>query len=625
MTHDPRDIELGAALQELPVPEHRPGFFEALTAEMSDVEVAARPEETKGNIEITTLIPKPKEAPTKPRFAHRWAWAVAAAAVVIVAVGLTAALLPGGEDFVEETLTTVATTATTLPSTPTTSPSGAMSTQAYAEAPSFTGTVQYSYTGAIAWEAIVTIGFAGPMKYETDVAYSIVWEDGLAESFFGDHTRYAADGTSMWRHDNPPGAQAPLFLGEIDIWRHLFFDSEAPGPDWGSICGSLPNILGSETLLGRPVVHLDCGIHELWIDTASGLVLKMSGPVDYLDFAPVVGSSGGFEFTQLEFEPVAAPEHPIPAEEWQRATVFLSQNGEFTYEGPSELRGLTQPVPLGVTFEQEVPSDEAFVAFVVIAQGWTYEEFLEYAAAAGLTFVDLAPPQLPDWVVAAGVAEVDAGVNVATFRIPWLDNGRTVHLLAARTRPDLRIHSPEVRTLAVIEVHLGQTEFEGSYSGPGCGFAPEGLPPDRTMRVTRTPKPDGSGHEYTYEGPAAIAAGEAVFLHRITDSAFIGRDGSSYAALFGFMPGYTWDDLVSSADELGLSSLRAPVAEVYGSWNPPEWVVFDAALETGCEGSFASGILVNLVPGQYVVAADMIPGIYEISPDQVVATFEVTP
>ena len=84
------------------------------------------------------------------------------------------------------------------------------------------------------------------------------------------------------------------------------------------------------------------------------------------------------------------------------------------------------------------------------------------------------------------------------------------------------------------------------------------------------------------------------------------------------------------AGDLNLS-LRDMNGLIYGQnrdrqgWQRPDWIVFDVALETGCNGTFVTGAEVTLVPGHYVIAADVIPGIFEITRGQVVATLEVIP
>jgi len=615
------------------------GYYDAAAEPVTHAEIMARFE--------TDTKQAAAQPPTR-RMRPVWA-AVGAFVIVLLAIGGVPLMLGGGENPVTSTPptsqappppTTIdpALSTTSLPPV-TTIPAGPISAPLYEDAPSFVGTVEYSYEPgtSIGWRATVVVRFSGPMTYEAEVLTNTVWDNASApaESFLAPGTYlFTADGTSMWRQG--PHEETPVFLGGIDIWRHLFFDSGPSDSGWSTVCGAIPATEGTETLLGRTMRHVACDGYEIWVDEASGLILKMSGPPHTFEgLGPGVEEPGGFTFTDLTFGAVPSPGFPIPEGDWQQATVTWTEGSGFEYEGPSELRDLVVPTPFLIVFERDAGPAPAFIAVVEIARGWTLEDFYEYTSAEGLTFADIERTRFPGWVTYAGIAAVDAGESTASARIPWLSSG-IVHLFGFDgSGLGLGIDSAEVDGLGSIEVHIGEDRTEGSYADVTCGFAPQGSP-DRTLLVTSLGA-EGSESGYSYEGPESLTAGSAVFLHRITQA--VGDDGSpSYAALIGFADGYAWEDFVLFAGDLNLVagsgnlSLRDMHGLMYGQgwpsgdgWQRPDWIVFDAALETGCDGTLVTGAEVTLVPGHYVIAADIIPGIFEITRAQVVATLEVTP
>lgn len=265
----------------------------------------------------------------------RWVVAFVAAVVVVALIGGIALLVqsPAGEGPPVVTqqpapTTTISTTTSTTTAPPTTTPTtvpetlpaGPISTPAYAEVASFTGTVHFyehdPALGSAGWKATIEISHAGPLKYEATMSTGGEPYLGAAGS------SYLGDGTVV-RIVQPDGTMGEV-LGAVDNMRSLYYDSEWPSPPWDEICAEGAVSLGSEQLLGRTTSHVACSTssetYELWIDEAAGLVLKMAGPLMIGDYHPTAAPDGGFEFTELVLEPVTIFEPPA---------VPTGQTGEF--------------------------------------------------------------------------------------------------------------------------------------------------------------------------------------------------------------------------------------------------------------------------------------------------------
>ncbi len=114
--NDYRDTALGTALQELPVPEHRAGFWDTVAADLAGLPKTVDQEPNAKPDAPLPHMPREKASPQKIRRFHRWGWAFAAAAMIAIAIGVVAALQlfrgdPG--PMIEDPTTT--TTATTSP------------------------------------------------------------------------------------------------------------------------------------------------------------------------------------------------------------------------------------------------------------------------------------------------------------------------------------------------------------------------------------------------------------------------------------------------------------------------------------------------------------------------------
>jgi hypothetical protein len=86
MTGEARDEVLGAAIRELEVPEHRPGFHAAVEARLRGEAVARVPSPPAGRHR------RPRQPVLRP---GPWAWGLSAAAVIALAVLVVTSTLPG--------------------------------------------------------------------------------------------------------------------------------------------------------------------------------------------------------------------------------------------------------------------------------------------------------------------------------------------------------------------------------------------------------------------------------------------------------------------------------------------------------------------------------------------------
>ncbi len=322
MTHEPRDIELGAALEELPVPTHRPGFFEALTAQMSGevTEVPALAKDHKGGQDMKTLIPKPGKTPPRIRFANRWAWAVAAAALVILAVGVVAVLQPGGGEFVDATPTTGAPTVTTPePAPPTTMlPDGVVDLSGFVfpadRVPSFSATIVYDMN---------PLGVAGSIPAEAQLTVRVLFDDSnnylyevlsAVPATEAMHV-FGAPGLTILRSPDQtwikePGDDPALPAGDLGPVTHLLWNTGYPA--WDEICSAGFEAIGVETVAGRRTTHGRCADlaedYDLWVDTETGIVMRLRGARGGQDQVPVTTREGGFQFIEFELGPVELPQ-----------------------------------------------------------------------------------------------------------------------------------------------------------------------------------------------------------------------------------------------------------------------------------------------------------------------------
>ncbi|MGI9647859.1 MAG: hypothetical protein ACR2OI_05005 [Acidimicrobiia bacterium] len=276
--------------------------------------------ERRGGMQTQT----PRTERTGTRQSSRWRKPVLAFGISLVAILIAAggvALMVGGGDPevadepIPSTTTTMQPTTTTLPNVL----DGRIAAPAYAEVPSFTGTVEYyehDPSLAIAgWRATVEIKHSAPMEYEAEVLV----EEGEFLTLLGTGTVYFGADSENWVIEQ---GDSPAWITgmEVEPFRHLLFDGEGTNAAWDEMCGGTPVELGTETIAGQATTHVSCSTaledYELWIDESTGIVMKMLGPLAPGDMAPYVDRDGGFEFTEIAFGPVAtraAP--PVPADD----------------------------------------------------------------------------------------------------------------------------------------------------------------------------------------------------------------------------------------------------------------------------------------------------------------------
>lgn len=157
--------------------------------------------------------------------------------------------------------------------------------------------------------SIVEVAYGGPAAFRFDVVAAQP-EGWHTHAYGGTYVVWAGErlGTYLAGFEQfnsyVPGE-------DFDPLREL--SSNAPYPNWEEVCergGS--EVLADTQIAGRPAHHLRCGdwrggFWELWIDTETGLLLKIVGSLPQDDFRFGTGPSGGFEVTEIvygsSFEP----------------------------------------------------------------------------------------------------------------------------------------------------------------------------------------------------------------------------------------------------------------------------------------------------------------------------------
>jgi peroxiredoxin len=237
--------------------------------------------------------------------------------VILVAIGSVALFARDGDvaPADEPTATTQALPSTTVQPEVTTVPptSGEpIVAPAYTEMPPFAGVVRYSEhnpdLGEPGWQATVELAYAGPLQYEA----TVIEESGERLALMGPGTVFFGDGVDLWINESDD--LGPWKLG-FEPFRHLFFDADPSYPAWSEICAESQTVLGTDVVAGRTTTHMACSSqledNELWVDEESGLVLKMTGPLEVGDFTPIFDRDGVFEFTEIRLGPVATPSSPL--------------------------------------------------------------------------------------------------------------------------------------------------------------------------------------------------------------------------------------------------------------------------------------------------------------------------
>ena len=107
---------------------------------------------------------------------------------------------------------------------------------------------------------------------------------------------------------------------ELEAWPSLdrmFWESAGSSPpggshfDWAGQCRDHASTPTTEPVAGRNTYHIVCtsprGDWDLWVDSQTGLVLKMRGETDGDDLQLGTSPAGGFEVTSLDFFEGAIP------------------------------------------------------------------------------------------------------------------------------------------------------------------------------------------------------------------------------------------------------------------------------------------------------------------------------
>jgi redoxin len=159
--------------------------------------------------------------------------------------------------------------------------------------------------------ATVVLSYGGPNRVRTQILAGHGFTSDLFKGAPGSYQIY--NGRSM---------------GVYDAKRHHFFALATSGipfdflswhghPDWERDCrGPNSKVLADARIAGRDARHVRCGdfqgdVWELWIDSQTGLLLKIVGQVggDNFFLGGDIGTSakGGFEIQKLRYNPTFPP------------------------------------------------------------------------------------------------------------------------------------------------------------------------------------------------------------------------------------------------------------------------------------------------------------------------------
>lgn len=219
-----RDQIIGAALRELPVPEHRPEFFSGL---------------------LTLVDKERREAPALPA---RRPWfkrplVPVAAVTAIVAIGVGVLVFPR--------------------------PNPALAVLKDAEA---------RFAESPPFRAVIS---APPAKFRLSYRDQAGWR--FEPVLPADHPFAGAyslwDGNKLYTYTPPSNMYEVKELGGKELNLLGFFIWKADGgiQRWEAQCGAAPGkVLPNEVVAGRDARHVICGDFELWVDAETGLMLKIT-------------------------------------------------------------------------------------------------------------------------------------------------------------------------------------------------------------------------------------------------------------------------------------------------------------------------------------------------------------
>lgn len=254
----------------------------------------------------TALSPEP---PPSPRRLRGPVMAFGVLVILVALIAFAAYLLPSTDPVIEELEPTTTVAPTTV--VPTTIP-GALPSFVPSDLPPFRATVRYADADVPQGEftAEVVYSYGGNGQFRRQIASVNVPEFHWGQP--GDY--YVTDGASTAHFyegrfiGGPEGAVTdllgPLFwTGGLDNW-----DQTCRGSDF--------EILPTQQIAGRQAIHARCSTladdWELWVDAATGLVLKAEGEIPGGDFT--IGEA--FEVVTVDYAPVFEPGvFDIPATE----------------------------------------------------------------------------------------------------------------------------------------------------------------------------------------------------------------------------------------------------------------------------------------------------------------------
>jgi peroxiredoxin len=313
-------IRLEAAVRQAnPVPEL--GDLSG-SAESAAVALLIREKRDAMTTTRTPQLPTSESPPSRPASIRRRIPAfVLGLAMTLLVIGGAVVLRPGGGAGPVDQPSTTAT------SPPTTQPAPLdLATLVFPaeDVPPFAARIVYEMNplGTEEWIPVgarmsVRVLFESPQRYLYEVL-SVESAAGGTEAFGAAGLSILGDGEQAWIME--PGAAAAAWAENFAPVADLLWNSGFPA--WDEICtdGQF-TALGVEEVAGRMTSHGRCSTltddYELWVDTSTGIVMKLRGVLGPRDLIPSTAREGGFEITAFELgevvlPPVSGPAPPPP-------------------------------------------------------------------------------------------------------------------------------------------------------------------------------------------------------------------------------------------------------------------------------------------------------------------------
>jgi hypothetical protein len=286
------------------------------SAESAAVALLVRERKDAMTTTRTPQLPTSESQPVRPASAGRRIPAfVLGLAVTLLIIGAAVLLRPGGGSDPADQPTTTATLPPTTQAAPVDLPTLVFPAE---DVPPFTARVVYEMNplGTEEWiptGARLSVGvlFSDPQHYLYEVL-SVAPETADVEVFgIRPGLSVLGDGDQAWIME--PGATAS-WSENFGPVRDLLWNSGFPA--WDEICTTGEySALGVEEVAGRTTMHARCSTltddYELWVDTNTGIVMKLRGALGPRDLIPSTAVEGGFEIIAFEIGEVTLP--PAPA------------------------------------------------------------------------------------------------------------------------------------------------------------------------------------------------------------------------------------------------------------------------------------------------------------------------